>query len=58
MDLFATDLQTLKTHCYQRGYIGEEWTGGLGLAYAHYGIWDGWPTENCYVAQGTLSNIL
>jgi len=48
----------LKTHCYQRGYIGEEWTGGLGLAYAHYGIWDGWPTENCYVAQGTLSNIL
>ena len=34
------------------------WTGGLGLAYAHSDIWNNWPTEICYIAQGTLPNIL
>ena len=29
----------------KEGSCGEEgWTGGLGLAYAHWGIWNDWPT--------------
>ena len=31
---------------------GEGWTGGLGLAYAHCGIWNNWPVGTCCVAQG------
>ena len=30
----------------------------LGLAYVHCGIWNDWPAETCYIAQGTLPNIL
>ena len=33
---------------------GEGWTGGLGLAYAHCGIWNIWPMRICYIAQRTL----
>ena len=36
----------------------EEWTGGLGLAYAHHGIWNDWPTGTCCIAQGILPNVL
>ena len=32
----------------------EGWTGGLGLAYAHYYIWNGQSTGTCCIAQGTL----
>ena len=56
-----TYLQTLKTnHSYQSGQVeeGEGWTGGLGLAYVHCGIWNDWPTATCCIAQGTLHNIL
>ena len=33
-------------------------TWGWGLAYAHCGIWNDWPTGTCCIAQGTLLNIL
>ena len=36
---------------------GEGWTGGLGLAYAHCGIWNDWPTGNCCIAQESLQNL-
>ena len=36
-----TTSQTLKTYGYQRGQgWGGRWNGGLGLAYAHCGIWN------------------
>ena len=61
MNLFSGQEQTHKlrkqTYGYQRGQVGG-WIGGLGLAYAHCGIWNDWPTETCCVAQGTLPNIL
>ena len=37
---------------------GEGWTGGVGLAYAHWGLWNGWPMGTCCLAQRTLPNIL
>ena len=37
---------------------GEGWTAGLGLAYAHCGMWNDWPKETCCIAQGTLPSIL
>ena len=37
---------------------GEGWTGGLGMAYAHCGIWNDWTKGNCWTTQGTLPNIL
>ena len=49
INLFAkqTDSQTLKNLWLpkeaSRG--GEGWTGGLGLAYAHWGIWNDQPTR-------------
>ena len=33
------------------------WTGGLRLAYAHWGIWNDWPMETGYGAQRTVPNI-
>ena len=42
----------------QSGQAGEGWIGGLGLAYAHYCICNGWSIETCCIAQGTLPNIL
>ena len=37
---------------------GEGWTGVWGLAYAHSGTWNGWPTGTCCRDQETLLNIL
>ena len=55
MSLFAEQKQTLTDfekklmvvfHKHQRGQVvvREGWTRVLGLAYAHCGIWDDWPT--------------
>ena len=60
MNIFTEQKQThrlWKTYSYQRGQVGlgeEGWTGGLGLAYAHWGLWNDWPTATCCRAQGTL----
>ena len=35
---------------------GGRWTGGL--AYAHWGIWNYWPTWTCCIAKRTLPSIL
>ena len=35
------------------GRLGGRWTGGLGLADAHCGIWNDWPMNFC-ITQGTL----
>ena len=55
-----TDSQTLKTNLrLPKGTGGgERWTRGLGLAYAHIGLWNDWPTGTCCKAQSTLANIL
>ena len=37
---------------------GGGWTGGLGLAYAHCGIWNDWLMGTCCIVQGTLPNVL
>ena len=41
---------------------GNRWYGGrnweFGLAHAHCGVRNDWPTGNCYIAQGTLPKIL
>ena len=34
------------------------WTGGLGLAHAHWRIWNYLSMGNCCIAQRTLPNIL
>ena len=38
--------------------VGEEWTGGLRLVYAHSGRWNDWLSGTCCRAQRTLPNIL
>ena len=38
--------------------MGEGWTGGLGLAYAPWGIWNDCPNRACCKAQRTLPSIL
>ena len=49
------DSQTLKNAWLPKGTgWGEGCTGDLGLANAHWGIWNDWPTRTCYMAQGTL----
>ena len=55
-----TDSQILKTNLWLPKKTGgwEGWTGGLGLAYAHWDIYNDWPIGICCIAQGTLSNIL
>ena len=62
MKVFTKQKQTHRlqneTYGYQRGQMGEGWTGGSGLAYAHYCIWNRWSTGTCYIAQKTLPNIL
>ena len=48
-----TDFQTLETtYGYQRGQVWgvEGWIGGLGLAYAHHCIWNGWSMGTCCIA--------
>ena len=54
------DSQTLKKNFMVPKGTGdrEGWTRGLGLAYAHCCIWNDWPMGACYIAQGTLPNIL
>ena len=63
MNSFAEEKQNQrlwKTDGYQRGQVGdgEKWTWGLGLAFAHWGIWNDWPTGTCCVAQRTLPSNL
>ena len=64
VNLFTKQKQTHRlrkqTYDYQGGKgVGREgWTGGLGLAYAHYCMQKGWSTGTCCIAQGTLPNIL
>ena len=56
MNLFAKQKETQmsKTNLWlPKGRIGS-----LGLAYANYGIWNGWSTGTCCIAQGTPPNIL
>ena len=55
----GTDSQTLKTNlCLPKGTSGgEEWTGGLGLAYAHCGIWNDWSVGTCCREQRPLYPI-
>ena len=60
-NLFAEEKQTyrLRKLMVTKGVtVGEGWIGGLGLAYAHSGIWNDWPAGTCYIAHGTLPNIL
>ena len=54
-----TDSQTLKNLWLPKGTGrgGEGWTGGLGLAYAHRGMWNDWSTGTYCIAQRPLSNI-
>ena len=58
-----TNSQTLKTNLQLPKGTGKGggkgWTGGLGVSYANYYVWNDWPTGTCYIiAQGTLFNIL
>jgi len=55
-----TDSQTLTTNVWLPKGTGwrEVWTRGSGLAYAHCGKWNDWPTGACCIAWGTLPNIL
>ena len=55
-----TDSQTWDNLWLPKGTGGGGlgWTGSLGLAYAHWGIWNDWPVGTCCIAQGTLPNIL
>ena len=52
-----TDSQTWKNSWLPKGTgcgVGEGRTGGLGLAYAHWGIWNNRLMGTCYWAQRTL----
>ena len=42
-----TDSQTLKTNSWLPKGTGCGGMEGLGLAYAHCGIWNDWPTGTC-----------
>ena len=54
-----TDSQTLKNLWLpMTWWWWGGWTGGLGLAYAHWGICNDWPVETCCIAQRPLPNIL
>ena len=48
------------TELKDRWYWGRRdgWPGGLGLTYAHWGIWNDWPMGTCCIAQRTQPNIL
>ena len=57
-----TDSQTLKTNLQLpkgTGY-GEGWIGSLGLAYAHCGIQNDWPTEEllCSIGNSTHHSVI
>ena len=65
MNLFVEQKQTHRhwkeTYGYQRQQVWggrRDGLGSLGLAYAHWGIWNDYPTGTCCIAQGTLLNIL
>ena len=50
-----TNSQTSKTVIVTKGERwGEGWIGGLGLAYAHYCIWNIWSAGTCCIAQEAL----
>jgi len=47
------DLQTLKTNVWLpkgKEAVGKEWVGSLGLGYAYYCIWSGWPMGTSCIA--------
>ena len=44
----------IQNGCTIRFYYARD----LGLAYTHCGMCKDWPTQTCYIAQGTLPNIL
>ena len=54
------DTQTLKTNLWLPKETGcrKGWTGDLGLACTHCGIWNDWPTGTCCIAQRTPSNTV
>ena len=62
MNLFVEKKQTHRLENLRlskgTGVGGEGWIGGLGLTYAHRGIWNDWPAGTCCIAQRTLPNIL
>ena len=55
-----TDSQTLKTNLWLPNGTGgaEGWIGSLGLAYAHYHIWNGRSMGTCCIAEGIQLTIL
>ena len=52
-DLQILEIKLVYHSGWGRGASG--WTGGLGLAHAHWGIRIDWATGFCCIAQGTLS---
>ena len=62
MNLFAEQKQThrlWKKRIVTKVDRWEEgWIESLGLAYAHYDIWNDWPMGSYCIAQGTLHNIM
>ena len=62
MNLFAEQKQTHRlwkqTFGYQRGEVVGRNRLSLRLAYAHFGMWNDWPSGTCSMVQGTLPNIL
>jgi len=61
MNLFAEQKQTRRV--WKHMVTKEDGGGGgidrgLGLAYAHWGLWNNWPMGTCCRAQRTLPNIL
>ena len=49
-------LISIQSVLVQNSPLREGWTGGLGLAYEHWSIWNDWPTGTCCIAQRTLPN--
>ena len=61
MNLLAEQKQTHRLwkqiYVYQRRQVEwEEWTGGLGLAYAHWVIWNDWPMGTCCALGYSIGN--
>ena len=40
------------------GVKGEGWTGDFGLAYAHCGVWNGWPQDLLYSTESSTQYSL
>ena len=57
-DLLVNNLKIVIKNLIVQGLVWERGNRGLGLAYAHWGMWNDQQTETCCIAQGPLSNIL